>query len=153
MTESEAVKKTEAVGGGGSARETVKNGTNDSKENQKLSSFGLARLYSRVDISADKWLLSQDQLRNSPSQKDGLDEQTELELRYLGCELIQAAAVLLKLSQVAAATAQILYQRYFYQKSFIKFNFEVKMALFYIADFSVFEKFTAKRFTCIVKSE
>jgi hypothetical protein len=47
------------------------------------------------------------------------------DLRYLGCELIQSGAILLKLPQVAAATAQILFQRFYYQKSFVKNNFEV----------------------------
>uniref|UniRef100_A0A914W8V1 Cyclin N-terminal domain-containing protein n=1 Tax=Plectus sambesii TaxID=2011161 RepID=A0A914W8V1_9BILA len=91
---------------------------------QKLSSFGLPRLYSRVDISADKWLLPIEKMSNPPSLADGLDAEAEKELRFLGCELIQSAAILLRLPQVAAATAQILYQRYFYQKSFVRNNFE-----------------------------
>lgn len=47
------------------------------------------------------------------------------ELRYLGCELIQQGAILLKLPQTAAATGQILFQRYYYQKSFVRYHFEV----------------------------
>lgn len=47
------------------------------------------------------------------------------EIRYLGCELIQSGAILLKLSQTAAATGQILFQRFYYQKSFVRYNFEV----------------------------
>jgi hypothetical protein len=48
----------------------------------------------------------------------------EKDIRYLGCELIQSGAILLKLSQTAAATAQILFQRFYYQKSFVRYNFE-----------------------------
>ena len=43
----------------------------------------------------------------------------------MGCELIQQGAILLKLPQTAAATGQILFQRYFYQKSFVRYHFEV----------------------------
>ena len=43
----------------------------------------------------------------------------------MGCELIQTGAILLKLSQTAAATSQILFQRFYYQKSFVNYNFEV----------------------------
>ncbi|PAV65532.1 hypothetical protein WR25_00815 [Diploscapter pachys] len=100
-------------------------------ENQLIrpSSFGLRPLYSRVDINCDKWLLTMDEqsrakLENPPSLTDGLDRETESELRYLGCELIQEGAILLKLPQTAAATGQILFQRYFFQKSFVTYMFE-----------------------------
>ncbi|KAK6047887.1 hypothetical protein COOONC_14607 [Cooperia oncophora] len=45
-------------------------------------------------------------------------------LRFFGCSLIQEGAVLLKLPQVAAATGQILFQRFYYLKSFLKFRYE-----------------------------
>uniref|UniRef100_A0A8C2KXE0 Cyclin L1 n=1 Tax=Cyprinus carpio TaxID=7962 RepID=A0A8C2KXE0_CYPCA len=56
---------------------------------------------------------------------DGLDCETETDLRILGCELIQAAGILLRLPQVAMATGQVLFQRFFYSKSFIKHSFEI----------------------------
>uniref|UniRef100_A0A672PLP3 Cyclin L1 n=1 Tax=Sinocyclocheilus grahami TaxID=75366 RepID=A0A672PLP3_SINGR len=56
---------------------------------------------------------------------DGLDRETETDLRILGCELIQAAGILLHLPQVAMATGQVLFQRLFYSKSFIKHSFEI----------------------------
>uniref|UniRef100_A0A0N5ABG6 Cyclin N-terminal domain-containing protein n=1 Tax=Syphacia muris TaxID=451379 RepID=A0A0N5ABG6_9BILA len=95
----------------------------------KESSFGLKRLYSSINISADKWLLTMDpestaKLETPPSLADGLDLETEKDLRYLGCEIIQSGAILLRLPQVAAATAQILYQRYFYQRSFVRHSWE-----------------------------
>ncbi|VDD85663.1 unnamed protein product [Enterobius vermicularis] len=95
----------------------------------KASSFGLKRQYSTINISADKWLLTLDpesvkKLESPPSLTDGLDIETEKDLRYLGCEIIQSGAILLRLPQVAAATAQILYQRYFYQRSFVRHSWE-----------------------------
>lgn len=47
------------------------------------------------------------------------------DLRYLGCEIIQSGAILLRIPQVAAATAQILFQRFYYQRSFVRHHFEV----------------------------
>ena len=41
---------------------------------------------------------------------DGLDWDTEYELRNMGCELIQKAGIYLRLPQVAIASAQVLFQ-------------------------------------------
>ncbi|EFP05389.1 CRE-CYL-1 protein [Caenorhabditis remanei] len=93
------------------------------------SSFGKRPIYSKVDINCDKWLMTLDEesrlkIDNPPSLVDGLSKELEAEIRYLGCELIQQGAILLKLPQTAAATGQILFQRYFYQKSFVRYHFE-----------------------------
>uniref|UniRef100_A0A667ZX91 Cyclin L1a n=1 Tax=Myripristis murdjan TaxID=586833 RepID=A0A667ZX91_9TELE len=56
---------------------------------------------------------------------DGLDLNTETDLRILGCELIQSAGILLRLPQVAMATGQVLFHRFFYSKSFVKHSFEI----------------------------
>ena len=70
----------------------------------------------------------------TPSEADGLDEATETSLRATGCELIVNAGSLLKLPQTAMATAQVLYQRYFYAKSFVKHDMEVlSMAAIWLA--------------------
>ncbi|KAI1231524.1 hypothetical protein IHE44_0007977 [Lamprotornis superbus] len=64
----------------------------------------------------------------------GLDPDTETELRVTGCELIQAAGILLRLPQVAMATGQVLFQRFFYTKSFVKHSMEhVSMACVHLA--------------------
>uniref|UniRef100_A0A915DVS2 Cyclin-like domain-containing protein n=1 Tax=Ditylenchus dipsaci TaxID=166011 RepID=A0A915DVS2_9BILA len=81
------------------------------------------------EINLTKWLLMNDteslqKLENPPSLADGLNKEVEKELRYLGCELIQQGAILLKLPQTAAATGQILFQRFYYQRSFVRYNFE-----------------------------
>ncbi|MXQ80237.1 hypothetical protein E5288_WYG006396 [Bos mutus] len=57
--------------------------------------------------------------------QDGLDLPSETDLRILGCELIQAAGILLRLPQVAMATGQVLFHRFFYSKSFVKHSFEI----------------------------
>ncbi|KAF9584637.1 hypothetical protein BGW38_005760 [Lunasporangiospora selenospora] len=66
-------------------------------------------------------LLTLEQLQRTPSREDGLSEEQEDSLRQFGCHLIQTAGILLKLPQVAMATAQILFQRFFYQASLRKF--------------------------------
>ncbi|KHJ98012.1 hypothetical protein OESDEN_02010 [Oesophagostomum dentatum] len=63
-------------------------------------------------------------LQDPPSLADGMDRETEKNLRFFGCNLIQEGAVLLRLPQVAAATGQILFQRFYYLKSFLKFRYE-----------------------------
>ncbi|KAL3080288.1 hypothetical protein niasHS_012393 [Heterodera schachtii] len=88
------------------------------------SSFGQRRNYSTTDISAEKLLMHYDadsltKLENPPSLADGINREMERDIRYLGCELIQSGAILLP------ATAQKLFQRYYYLKSFVRYNFEV----------------------------
>lgn len=98
----------------------------------KPSSFGLKPKNSSVCIDSDKWYLtlqesSKKLLVNPPSIADGIPITIEQELRYLGCELIQSLTILLRMPQTAAATGQILYQRFYYQKSFAKYFFEVSL--------------------------
>ena len=53
-------------------------------------------------IRLDIWnsVLPREKLAPTPSQKDGLSEDLETQIRSLGCELIQLAGKLLKLPQV-----------------------------------------------------
>jgi len=53
-----------------------------------------------------------------------MSQETETDLRNIGCNLIQTAGKLLRLPQVAMATACVLYHRFFYSKSFVRYNFE-----------------------------
>lgn len=59
------------------------------------------RLYSGVLITLENCLLPETTLRFTPSMSSGLDADTETELRVTGCELIQAAGILLRLPQVS----------------------------------------------------
>lgn len=50
-----------------------------------------------IYAAIDNFYLTDDQLTNSPSRKDGIDEATETSLRIYGCDLIQESGILLKL--------------------------------------------------------
>ncbi|KAG0240768.1 cyclin-like protein [Mortierella sp. GBAus27b] len=76
---------------------------------------------SQNKLSLQNALLTLDQLQRTPSREDGITEEQEDNLRQLGCHLIQTTGILLKLPQVAMATAQILFQRFFYLASLRKF--------------------------------
>lgn len=56
--------------------------------------------YGRVILTLKNCLLPEEKLSPTPSQIDGLDPDTEMDLRILGCELMQTAGILLKLPQV-----------------------------------------------------
>ncbi|KAG0039294.1 hypothetical protein BGZ82_008898 [Podila clonocystis] len=72
-------------------------------------------------LSLQNALLTLEQLQQTPSREDGITEEQEDNMRQLGCHFIQTAGILLKLPQVAMATAQILFQRFFYLASLRKF--------------------------------
>lgn len=59
-----------------------------------------AKKYGSVVITLENVLLPPEKLSPSPSQLDGLDKEIEMDLRILGCELIQTGGILLKLPQV-----------------------------------------------------
>ncbi|XP_055375635.1 cyclin-L1 [Condylostylus longicornis] len=82
------------------------------------------RIYNKIVLTLENSLLPEEKLEETPSGLDGLDKETEKDLRILGCELIQSAGILLRLPQVAMATGQILFQRFYYSKSFVRHNME-----------------------------
>lgn len=82
------------------------------------------RKYGKIIITLENSLIPEDRLDSTPSVQDGLDKEVETDLRILGCELIQSSGILLKLPQVAMATAQVLFQRFYYSKSFVKHQME-----------------------------
>ena len=90
--------------------------------------------YAGVKLTLDNCLFPAEKLEVTPSQKDGLSSKVEEDLRYLGCEYIQIAGIMLKMPQVAMATAQVLFQRFFFIKSFVKNKMEeVAMACIWLA--------------------
>lgn len=93
--------------------------------NNVSSSSNNLKLYGRVILSLENCLLPKERLDSAPSAQDGLDKEAEMDLRILGCEMIQTAGILLRLPQVAMATGQVLFHRFFYSKSFVKYNYEV----------------------------
>ena len=62
--------------------------------------------YSGVALTLDNCLLSPDRLERSPSAEQGLPLDTEEQLRTQGCELIQAAGILLRMPQVSGLVWQ-----------------------------------------------
>lgn len=78
----------------------------------------------KIILTLNNCLLTAEKLANTPSRNDGLDEDTETDLRIWGCELIQTAGILLRLPQVAMATGQVLFQRFYYCKSFARHSVE-----------------------------
>ncbi|XP_063228135.1 cyclin-L1 isoform X2 [Bacillus rossius redtenbacheri] len=94
--------------------------SSESSRNAKSSS----KPYGKVVLTLKNSLLPDEKLSGTPSQDDGLDFETETDLRILGCELIQTAGILLRLPQVSMATGQVLFQRFYYSKSFVRHDME-----------------------------
>ncbi|GAB0099354.1 cyclin-L1 [Sergentomyia squamirostris] len=95
-----------------------------STKNEESAAKPMQRIYGQIVISLENCILPETKLDETPSQLDSLNRETEIDLRILGCELIQTAGILLKLPQVAMATGQVLFQRFFYTKSFVRHNME-----------------------------
>lgn len=67
-------------------------------ENKQLVSS--RRTFSKVVITLENILLPEERLSPTPSMQDGLAYEVEIDLRIIGCEMIQTAGILLKLPQV-----------------------------------------------------
>ncbi|XP_053947737.1 cyclin-L1 [Anastrepha ludens] len=93
-------------------------------ESQTAAKPAYPRLFNKIVLTLENSLISEAKINATPSHVDGLDPETEKDLRILGCELIQTAGILLKLPQVAMATGQVIFQRFFYSKSFVRYNME-----------------------------
>lgn len=78
-----------------------------------------------VYTTIDTFYITEEQLANSPSRKDGIDDKTESILRFFGCELVQESGILLRLQQPVMTTGQVLFHRFYCKQSFARFN--VKM--------------------------
>ncbi|CAG2112362.1 unnamed protein product, partial [Medioppia subpectinata] len=98
----------------------INNNNNNNSNNEKTSAK-----FKNVVISLENCILPPQQLSMTPSMADGLDEHHEMDLRILGCELIQTSGILLRLPQMAMATGQVLFQRYYYCKSLVRFPMSI----------------------------
>lgn len=79
--------------------------TSHSLHSAKNTTATLTKPYGKIVLSLKNQLLPEDKLSlPTPSQTDGLDHDTETDLRIYGCELIQTAGILLKLPQVCATS-------------------------------------------------
>ncbi|KAJ2635641.1 hypothetical protein GGF40_003486 [Coemansia sp. RSA 1286] len=66
-------------------------------------------------------LLTPDQIAASPSRKRGMSRDLEADLRAYGCHLIEATGIVLRVPQVVMASAQIMFQRFYYLAAFQDF--------------------------------
>jgi len=90
--------------------------------------------YGHIVLTTDNVLYPPEKIETTPSRADGLSAEEERDVRILGCDFIQASGLLLQLPQVAMATAQILFHRFYYAKSIVKHNYEhVVMAALFLA--------------------
>ena len=90
--------------------------------------------YGDVIINLENCKIPKERLELTPSMRDGLDYKIEHQLRILCCENLQYSGLLLKLPQVAMANAQVLFQRYYFSKSFVVYDFQhVSIACLYLA--------------------
>ena len=97
-------------------------------EDAKPSSAAVAKLeknFSQIILTLENVLIAPEKVAKTPSGEDGLDAETEKDLRILGTELIQIAGMLLKLPQTAMATGCVLFQRFYYSKSFVRHTMEI----------------------------
>lgn len=79
-------------------------------------------------------LATEEQALETPSQSDGVPEHIEDSLRLYGCQSIQQAGILLRLPQVAMATAQVLFQRFWFVSSMRNFGvFDMSMGALLLA--------------------
>ena len=63
-----------------------------------------------------------------------INQDEEIQLRILGTKLIKVAGLLLRIPQVTVSTAQVLFQRFYYQRSFKIFSIlDIGMACTFIA--------------------
>lgn len=70
------------------------------QKNNAVSTAKSARSYGKVVISLENCLLPQEKLIETPSKKDGISTEDEIDLRIVGCDYIQHAGILLRLPQV-----------------------------------------------------
>ncbi|RZF39818.1 hypothetical protein LSTR_LSTR000466 [Laodelphax striatellus] len=90
--------------------------------------------YGKIVLSLKNCLLPELKLSPTPSKLDGLDTETETDLRNPITMMIQTGGILLRLPQVAMATGQVLFQRFYYSKSFVRHPMETTaMGCLYLA--------------------
>lgn len=56
--------------------------------------------FDRVVLTMENVIIPKERLLNTPSLKDGMTRELEVDLRITGCHYIQSAGILLKLPQV-----------------------------------------------------
>uniref|UniRef100_H3BHZ3 Cyclin L2 n=1 Tax=Latimeria chalumnae TaxID=7897 RepID=H3BHZ3_LATCH len=92
------------------------------------------RMYSEILLSLENCLVPQDRISLPPSVCDGLSQDTETDLRMVGCEFIQAAGILLRLPQICLAVTKTCIFPFIYGKFYVHYVFQyVSMACVHLA--------------------
>lgn len=90
-------------------------------------------MYSEVNM-AQKWYFSKEELKNSPSFKDGVSTEKELDHKQQAAYLINDLGKRLKLSEVCTHTATVYMHRFYTQHSLSKFHrYEMAMTAIFVA--------------------
>jgi hypothetical protein len=76
-----------------------------------------------------QFIVSAEELENCPTRRDGVEKEVEEQLRHFGTELICEAGILLKLPQVAMATGQTFFHRFYVNQSMKKYDVVVRPGL------------------------
>ena len=76
--------------------------TSSTEKEQKQQQFG------RILLDISNSVLPRDKLAETPSSKDGLPTESELQIRSLACDLLQIAGKLLKIPQVRYTCPQVM---------------------------------------------
>ena len=100
--ESEAVGTAQVSGSAGLNMASPNAGAKNSpSSNSQITNSGNVRSFGHIRLDISNSVLPLDKLSQTPSAKDGLSDEVEMQIRSLGCELIQLAGKLLKLPQVS----------------------------------------------------
>ncbi|KAG0586897.1 hypothetical protein KC19_2G125500 [Ceratodon purpureus] len=75
-----------------------------------------------TDDGISGFYLTEQQLQNSPSRRDGIDPKRELALRFEGSLLVREIGIKLRQPQVVMATGQVLFHRFFSVISFASYD-------------------------------
>ncbi|XP_057329784.1 cyclin-T-like [Microplitis mediator] len=83
---------------------------------------------------AQKWYFNKEELKNSPSSKDGISAEKELDHKQQAAYLITDLGKRLKLSEVCVHTAIVYMHRFFIHHSLAKFHrYEIATAAIFLA--------------------
>ena len=81
-------------------------------------------------MNRNKFVLTDEMFDNTPSRKDGCPVDLEVDLRNAGCDQIQVAGEMLNIPHTVRATAQVLFQKFYYVQSFLKFSVLVSFSIY-----------------------
>ena len=80
--------------------------------------------FHKTVLSLDNCIIPNDRLIHTPSSRDGVSHELEVDLRIVGCEYIQSAGLLLRLPQVGG--------EFIAANSFLFFRDELKNTITYL---------------------